>query len=41
MRAKIAFENLFLRKIGRGESEPLYKRLLMEKLNIRKFKETA
>ena len=39
--AKIAFEKYFLRKIRRGESEPFYERYLMEKLNIRKLKETA
>ncbi|MGO8915728.1 MAG: NAD(P)/FAD-dependent oxidoreductase [Stellaceae bacterium] len=39
--AKVAFEKYFLRKIRRGESEPFYERFLMEKLNLRKIKETA
>jgi len=39
--AKIAFEKYFLRKIRRGESEPFYERFLMEKLNIKKIKESA
>jgi sulfide:quinone oxidoreductase len=39
--AKIAFEKYFLRKIRRGESEPFYERFIMEKLQLRKIKETA
>jgi sulfide:quinone oxidoreductase len=39
--AKIAFEKYFLRKIRRGESEPFYERFVLEKLGIRKIKETA
>jgi sulfide:quinone oxidoreductase len=39
--AKIAFEKYFIRKIKRGESEPFYERYLMNKLNIRKVKETS
>lgn len=39
--AKVAFERYFLRKVRRGESEPFYERFLMEKLNIRKLKESA
>ncbi len=39
--AKVAFEKYFLRKIRRGESEPFYERFLMDKLNLRKLKETA
>ena len=39
--AKIAFEKYFLRKIRRGDSEPFYERLVLEKLGIRKIKESA
>jgi sulfide:quinone oxidoreductase len=39
--AKVAFEKYFLRKIRRGESEPLYERFVLEKLGIRKIKEPA
>jgi sulfide:quinone oxidoreductase len=39
--AKIAFEKYFLRKIRRGESEPFYERFVLERLGIRKIKETA
>ena len=39
--AKVAFEKYFLRKVRRGESEPFYERFLLEKLNIRKIKETT
>lgn len=39
--AKIAFEKYFLRKIRRGESEPFYERFLLDKLGVRKIKETA
>jgi sulfide:quinone oxidoreductase len=39
--AKIAFEKYFLRKIRRGESEPFYERFILDKLGIRKIKETA
>ena len=39
--AKIAFEKYFLRKIRRGESEPFYERFMMEKLKLRKLRETA
>jgi sulfide:quinone oxidoreductase len=35
--AKIAFEKYFLRKIRRGESEPIYERWLMEALGIRRL----
>jgi sulfide:quinone oxidoreductase len=37
--AKVAFEKYFLRKIRRGESEPLYERFILEKLHLRKIKE--
>jgi sulfide:quinone oxidoreductase len=37
--AKVAFEKYFLRKIRRGESEPLYERFILEKLRLRKLKE--
>jgi sulfide:quinone oxidoreductase len=39
--AKIAFEMYFLRKIRRGESEPFYERFVLDKLGIRKIKESA
>ena len=39
--AKIAFEKYFLRRIRRGESEPFYERFVLDKLGIRKIKETA
>jgi sulfide:quinone oxidoreductase len=39
--AKIAFEKYFLRKIRRGESEPFHERLLLDKLGLRKIKETS
>jgi len=39
--AKVAFEKYFLRKVKRGESAPFYERFLMDKLNIRKLKESA
>jgi sulfide:quinone oxidoreductase len=39
--AKIAFEKYFLRKIRRGESEPFYERFVLDKLGIRKIKESA
>jgi len=38
--AKIGFEKYFMRKIRKGESEPFYEKFLMEKLNLRKIKET-
>jgi sulfide:quinone oxidoreductase len=38
--AKIGFEKYFLRKIRRGESEPFYERFLLERLNLRKIKDT-
>jgi sulfide:quinone oxidoreductase len=39
--AKIAFEKYFLRKIRRGESEPFYERFVLDKLGLRKTKESA
>jgi sulfide:quinone oxidoreductase len=39
--AKVAFERYFLRKIRRGTSEPLYERFLLDRLNIRKVKQTT
>ena len=39
--AKVAFEKYFMRKIRKGESEPFYEKFLMEKLNIKKIKESA
>ncbi len=39
--AKVAFEKYFLRKIRRGTSEPFYERFLLDRLNIRKIKETT
>lgn len=39
--AKIAFEKYFLHKIRRGESEPVYERMLMETLQLRKVKRRA
>jgi sulfide:quinone oxidoreductase len=38
--AKIGFEKYFMRKIKKGESEPFYEKFLMDKLNMRKIKET-
>jgi sulfide:quinone oxidoreductase len=38
--AKVAFEKYFMRKIRKGESEPFYEKFLMERLNLRKIKET-
>jgi sulfide:quinone oxidoreductase len=38
--AKIGFEKYFMRKIRKGESEPFYEKFLMEKLNLRKIKQT-
>jgi sulfide:quinone oxidoreductase len=37
--AKVAFEKYFLRKIRRGESEPVYERFILERLQLRKIKE--
>lgn len=39
--AKAGFEKYFIHKVRKGESEPFYERLVMEKLGIRKLKETA
>jgi len=39
--AKIAFEKYFLRKIRRGESEPFYERFVLDRMGLRKVKETA
>jgi sulfide:quinone oxidoreductase len=39
--AKIAFEKYFLRKIRRGEGEPFYERVVLDRLGIRKVKDTA
>ncbi|MGE0425098.1 MAG: NAD(P)/FAD-dependent oxidoreductase [Reyranellaceae bacterium] len=39
--AKIGFERYFLRKIRRGESEPFYERFVLDKLGLRKIKESA
>lgn len=39
--AKIAFEKYFLRKIRRGEAEPFYERFVLDRLGIRKIKESA
>jgi len=39
--AKIAFEKYFLRKIRRGESEPFYERFVLDRINLRKTKETV
>jgi sulfide:quinone oxidoreductase len=39
--AKIAFERYFLRKIRRGEAEPFYERFVLDKLGLRKIKESA
>ena len=36
--AKIAFEKYFLRKLKRGSSEPMYEKLIMDALGIRKLK---
>jgi sulfide:quinone oxidoreductase len=36
--AKIAFEKYFLRKIRSGSIEPLYEKLIMDALGIRKLK---
>ncbi len=38
--AKVGFEKYFMRKIRKGESEPFYEKFLMDKLNLRKIKET-
>jgi sulfide:quinone oxidoreductase len=38
--AKVGFEKYFLRKIRKGESEPFYERFFLERLNLRKIKET-
>jgi sulfide:quinone oxidoreductase len=39
--AKVAFEKYFLRKIRRGESEPVYERFILERLQMRKIKESV
>ena len=39
--AKVGFERYFLRKIRRGESEPFYERFVLDKLGLRKIKESA
>jgi hypothetical protein len=39
--AKIAFEKYFLRKVRRGESEPFYERVVLDRLGIRKIKESS
>jgi sulfide:quinone oxidoreductase len=36
--AKIGFEKYFLRKMKRGSSEPVYERVVMGLLGIRKLK---
>jgi sulfide:quinone oxidoreductase len=36
--AKIAFEKYFLRKIGNGSIEPMYEKLILDALGIRKLK---
>jgi sulfide:quinone oxidoreductase len=38
--AKVGFESYFLAKLRRGESEPIYEKLLLEVLGIAKLKET-
>jgi sulfide:quinone oxidoreductase len=39
--AKVGFEKFFLHKMRRGESEPFYERFVLERLNLRKIKQTA
>jgi sulfide:quinone oxidoreductase len=36
--AKVAFEKYFLRKMKRGSSEPVYEKVIMGLLGIRKLK---
>lgn len=38
--AKVGFEKYFLHKVRRGTAEPFYEHFLMERLNIRKVKES-
>ena len=37
--AKIGFEKYFLGKMRRGESEPFYEKLVLERLGLRKLRE--
>ncbi|MBW7922515.1 MAG: FAD-dependent oxidoreductase [Rubellimicrobium sp.] len=39
--AKVGFEKYFMRKIGKGQSEPFYEGLALKMLGIDKLKETA
>ena len=38
--AKIAFEKYFLRKVRRGEAEPIYEEIALKMMGIRKLKQT-
>ena len=39
--AKVAFEKFFLRKMRRGNSEPLYEKAMLDMLGIGKLKKTS
>ena len=39
--AKVGFEKYFIRKVRRGTSEPLYEKLVLQMLGIKKLKETT
>ena len=39
--AKVAFEKYFIRKMKKGTTEPMYEKLVMHALGIRKLKDTA
>ena len=39
--AKVAFEKYFFRKMKKGTTEPMYEKLVMHALGIRKLKDTA
>ena len=39
--AKVAFEKYFIRKMKKGTTEPLYEKLVLHALGIKKLKDAA
>jgi sulfide:quinone oxidoreductase len=39
--AKVGFERYFIRKMKRGSADPVYEKLVMHALGIRKLKDAA
>src|SRR5438093_13610301 len=39
--AKVAFERYFIRKMKRGTTEPLYEKLLLQSIGIKRLKDAA